>query len=74
MHVEQDDVRDQRVNGGDGALDVVGLAHDLQVGGMGGELGAHAGAHEGVVIDDEDAQGGGGSGIGHDTPWEGAVS
>ena len=57
MNVEQDDVGAQGVDGGDGAFDVVGLGDDVQVGGVGGQLGAHPGADQGVVVDDQDPQG-----------------
>ena len=57
VDVEQDDVGPQGVDGGDGALDVVGLGDDVQVGGVGGQLGAHPGADQGVVVDDQDPQG-----------------
>ena len=53
----QDDVGPQGVDGGDGALDVVGLGDDVQVGSVGGQLGAHPGADQGVVVDDQDPQG-----------------
>ena len=57
VDVEQDDVGPQGVDGGDGALDVVGLGDDVQVGSVGGQLGAHPGADQGVVVDDQDPQG-----------------
>lgn len=56
MDVQQDHIGGEGADGGDGALDVVGLGDDLDVRGVGGELGAHPGAHQGVIVDDEHPQ------------------
>ena len=64
VDVEEDHVRAQRVDGRHGSLDVAGLGHDGEVRGVGGELAAHPGADQGVVVHDEDAQAGTGGGGG----------
>ena len=51
VHVEQSHVGSQRPDRGDRLVDVAGLAHHL---GDVADLGAHARAHHGVVVHDQD--------------------
>ena len=55
VDVQEDDVGGQGVDGGDGALDVVGLGDNLQVRGVGLELGTHPGTDQGVVVHHQEA-------------------
>jgi hypothetical protein len=55
VDIEEDDVGRKRVDRSNRTLDVVRFGHHLEVGGVGGQLSAHPGTYQGVVVNDEES-------------------